>query len=99
MTQRRVYARKISSEEARKGYVMILKNKLAFFPPVGEAFPLVHHNVRSMARVEFYRCTCRGPDLPHRHYFIRWNRLKTRDKTEIRKDPDKQGSYLINVHH
>jgi hypothetical protein len=99
MKERQAYARKISSEEAREGYVMILKNKLAFFPPVGEAFHLVHHNVRSRARVESYRCTCRGTDLPHQHYFIRWNGLKARDKIEIRKDPGKQGSYLINVHH
>jgi hypothetical protein len=99
MIERRVYARKISSEEARERYVMILKNKLGFFPPVGEAFHLVHNNVRSRARVESYRCTCRGPDLPHRHYFIRWKGLRARDKIEIRKDPDKQRSYLVNVHH
>jgi hypothetical protein len=99
MKERRAYGRKISSEEAREGYVMIMKNKLAFFPPVGEAFYLVHDNVRSRARVESYRCTCRGPDLPHQHYFIRWKGLKVRDKIEIRKDPDKRRSYLINVHH
>jgi hypothetical protein len=99
MKERRVYARKISSEEAREGYVMILKNKLAFFPPVGEAFDLIHNNVRSRVRVESYRCTCRGPDLPHEHYFIRWKGLKTSDRIKIREDPSKQGSYLINVHH
>jgi hypothetical protein len=99
MKETRAYVRKISSEEAREGYVMILKNQLGFFPAVGKAFHLVHDNLRSRARVESYRCTCRGPELPHEHYFIRWKGLKARDKIEIRKNPNKQGSYLINVHH
>jgi len=99
MKDRRAYARKISSEEAREGYVMILKNRLAFFPPVGKTFHLIHDNVRSRARVESYRCTCRGPDLPHEHYFIRWKGLKARDRIDIREDPSKQSRYIIQIHH
>jgi len=99
MKERRTYLRKISSEEAREGYVMILKSKLAFFPPVGKAFNLIQDNVRSRARVESYRCSCRGPELPHEHYFIRWKGLKTRDRIEIREDLSEQGRYIIKIHH
>jgi hypothetical protein len=95
----RAYARKISYEEAREGYVMILKSKLALFPPVGKEFQLIHDNVRSRARVESYRCTCRGPDLPHEHYFLRWKGLKAKDGIEIREDPSKHGRYFIRIRH
>ena len=99
MKERPAYTRKISSEEAREGYVMILKSKLAFFPPIGKAFNLIHDSIRSTARVESYRCTCRGPELPHEHYFIRWKGLKTRDRIEIREDLSEQGRYIIKIHH
>jgi hypothetical protein len=99
MKERRTYVRKISSEEAREGYFMILKNRLAFFPPVGKAFQLIHDNVRNRARVESYRCTCRGPELPHEHYFIRWKGLKARDRIEIREDLSRQGRYIVQIHH
>ena len=99
MKERPAYARKISSEEAREGYVMILKSKLAFFPPIGKAFNLIHDRMRSTTRVESYRCTCRGPELPHEHYFIRWKELKTADRIEIREDHRSKGTYIIQIHH
>jgi len=97
MPEGRVYSRKISSEEAREKYVLVLKNKLPLFPPLGEPFHLVHDNISIRARVESYRCICRGPDLPHEHYFIRWKGLKPKDRVEIWEDPDKRGRYLIRI--
>ena len=97
MPEGRVYSRKISSEEAREKYVLVLKNKLPLFPPLGEPFHLVHDNVSIRARVESYRCICRGPDLPHEHYFIRWKGLKIGDRIEIREYATKPGRYAIMV--
>jgi len=92
-----VYSRRVSSEEAREGYLLVLKNKLHFFPPLATDFHIVQDDVISKAKVESYRCTCRGPDLPHEHYFIRWKGLGANDKVQIRKDPDKQGTYIIHI--
>lgn len=61
------YERRISSEEAAEGYVMVLKDRLNYFPPVGDSFALNG----APARVEARHCECRGPEKPHEHYFIR----------------------------
>lgn len=61
------YERKISSEEAAEGYVMVLKDRLEFFPAVGAPFQLSG----APAKVEARHCECRGPEKPHDHYFIR----------------------------
>jgi hypothetical protein len=97
MKEKSAYTRKISSEEAREGYVMVVKNKLPFFPPLGKAFDLIQHDKPSRVRVESYPCRCRGPDLPHEHYFVRWKGLKARDRIEIREDAKKQGRYFIQI--
>ena len=97
LKERPAYTRKISSEEAREGYVLVVKSRLSFFPPLGNTFQLIHDHKRSRARVESYRCTCRGPALPHEHYFIRWKGLKDGDRIEIREDAKKLGRYIIRV--
>jgi len=94
-----VYSRRVSSEEAREGYLLVLKNKLRFFPPLGTDFDIVQDHVISKAKVESYRCACRGPDLPHEHYFIRRMGLKARDRVEIREDPERQGRYVLKILH
>ncbi len=66
-----VYAKRISSEEAREGYILALDN----FPPAGTSFTLVRGRLTRKVKVEFYPCTCRGVNPPHAHYFIRWDRL------------------------
>lgn len=71
MARREAYARRVSAEEAREGYVMVLKNRLGFFPPVGEPFELDDGRMVRQARVEAEPCICRGPEMPHEHYFIR----------------------------
>jgi hypothetical protein len=94
---RGAYSRKVSSEEAREGYLLVLRNKLQLFPPLGRRFDLVQNDVVDEARVESYRCTCRGPELPHEHYFIRWKGLRPKDIVEIREDPERQGRYVIRI--
>jgi len=98
MREEKVYSRRISSEEARENYILVLKNMLPFFPALRKRFTLVRNQVRASARVESYPCTCRGPDEPHEHYFIRWDALNAGDKVEIRKAPHKQTEYLIRIH-
>jgi hypothetical protein len=99
MKGRDAYSRKVSSEEAREGYLLVLKNMLQLFPPLGKRFDLVQDDVVNRTRVESYRCTCRGPDLPHEHYFIRWKGLRPKDRVEIREDPERQGRYIVQIRH
>jgi hypothetical protein len=97
LKEKLAYTRKISSEEAREGYVLVLKNYLSFFPRLRKTFELIHNDERRKVRVESYRCTCRGPDLPHEHYFIRWKGFRRGDKLEIQEDEEKLGRYVIRV--
>jgi hypothetical protein len=80
------YSRKISSKEADSSFIFILKNKLPFFPPLGANFELSDGEVSKEVKMDFYPCTCRGPDRPHEHYFIRWKGLEAGDKIEIIKE-------------
>jgi hypothetical protein len=80
-----VYSRKVSSEEAHEGYIMVLKNKLAFFGGVGASLAIAAGESVHKVRVDAYDCTCVGLDKPHQHYFIRWPGLKARDRVEIEK--------------
>jgi hypothetical protein len=67
----RPYRRRVSSEEEREAYVLVLKDRLSYFPPLGTAFLVVAPDGAAEVRVEAYDCLCRGPALPHQHYFIR----------------------------
>ncbi len=99
MKRRRFYSRKISSEEAREGYILVLKDKLSFFPSLGRSFDLVRDDLPKKASVESYRCTCRGPDIPHQHYFIQWSGLRANDRVEIRQDPENPSRYTLQIRH
>ena len=92
----KTYERKISSEEAREGYIMILKNRLSFFPPLRKSFVLLAENQKKEARIESYSCRCQGPDFPHEHYFVRWDGLKRGDSLVISKN---ENEYSMDVHH
>jgi hypothetical protein len=80
------YTRKISAEEAAEGHIMVLKNRLKFFPPIGDQFELLDSAGRSVAKVEARDCTCRGPELPHQHYFIRHAGLNKGAKITLSRD-------------
>ena len=94
MTSKNLYYRKISAEEANKGFIFILKNKLSFFPSLESEFILNENNSPREVKVESYPCTCRGPDKPHEHYFIRWDGLNTGDKIKITKEGD---NYILQI--
>ncbi|HML05713.1 MAG TPA: hypothetical protein VK426_08075 [Methanobacterium sp.] len=92
------YSRKISSKEAEKGFIFILKNKLSFFPSLGDKFELVSDNSSKEVCVESYSCTCRGPERPHEHYFIQFEELKARDKIEITKPNSSDSNYFLKIY-
>lgn len=91
------YSRKISSKEANNNFIFILKNNLSFFPPLGEIFVLKGDNFSVEVKVESYQCTCRGPDLPHEHYFITWEGLETGDKLEIKRTASENKEYHLKI--
>lgn len=95
MAAKKSYSRKISRTEAKEDFIFVLKNKLSFFPPLGDTFELVTDKVSKEVKVESYPCTCRGPERPHEHYFIRWEGLETRDKVEITKDSENKYNLQI----
>lgn len=97
MVAAKPYARKVSSEEAREGYIFVLKSRLGFFPPVGKAFELTHAGTTRKAKVEAVPCTCRGPAEPHDHCFVRWSGLKRGDVVTIRQDAGEPPRYRLAV--
>ena len=97
MNQSSTYTRTISEEEAAEGYLMVLKDQLAFFPLVGTEFELQSANRRLRANVEKYHCECRGPEKSHDHYFIRHEGLKKGDTVVLRKDEKKSGRYFVSI--
>lgn len=84
MSSENSYYRKISSKEAENDFIFILKNRLSFFPDLNQQFKLNDEEVC----VQSYPCTCRGPERPHEHYYIRWKGLKAEDKIDIIEDSD-----------
>jgi len=80
------YRRKVSTEEAREGYLLVTKDRLSFFPPPGTHFRLRVKERSRDVRVESYHCACRGPDKLHEHWFLRWPTLAAGDLVEITAD-------------
>ncbi len=71
----------MTSEEARTG-LLVEKRRLSFFPPEGEVFTL---NGRTVS-LRSHACTCRGPDLPHRHWTLPVEGLTAGETVEIRRE-------------
>src|SRR5437016_13453173 len=86
MPQKDVYSKKITSEEEQKNFVLVLKDRLAFFPEEGETFKLIHNGQPRKAKIESYPCSCRGPDQPHSHYFVKSKGLRAGDRITIQRD-------------
>ena len=80
------YDRHISSEEAREGYVLIEKNRLAFFPPIDQQFQLKYGGAQRPATIEARDCVCRGPEKPHQHCFVRVDGLRKGSNWRITRD-------------
>ncbi|MBA4181494.1 MAG: hypothetical protein C0506_12965 [Anaerolinea sp.] len=85
----------MSSEERRDGYVMVLKDWLGFFPPVGQEFSLERDGRTEPARIDAEPCTCRGPEKPHEHYSLRVPNLG--DATQVTVSKLAGGSYALQV--
>jgi hypothetical protein len=98
MSTKNIYSRKISSKEAKEGFIFILKNKLPFFPALKNNFILEEEDLPQEVRVDSYPCTCRGPDRPHEHYFIPWKGLEAGNKIEITKSDYNEDKYLIKIY-
>ena len=82
------YRRKVSREEADEGYLFVTKDRLGFFPPEGIAFRLDDGGRTRSAELESRACTCRGPERPHRHWFVRWPGLVAGEHVELVADGD-----------
>lgn len=95
--QRDVYSKKITSEEEQKRFVLVLKDRLSFFPTEGKTFRLIHNGQPKKAKVESYPCSCRGHDEPHSHYFVRTSGLKAGDRVIIQKDAKGASRYVMQV--
>jgi len=97
MSSKTVYSRKISQTEAQNGFILVLKNKLSLFPSIGNKFKLVTDNSTKEVGLESYPCTCRGPERPHEHYFIRWKGLKAGDNIKILKGSENWDKYRLKI--
>lgn len=89
------YRRRISSEEAREGFVLVEKSRLDFFPRPERSFTLVEGRASRVAKVESYPCECRGPEKPHEHWFIRRPGLVAGEDVEFVRMGD--GTYELRV--
>lgn len=87
-----ICSRKISKKEADKGFIFILKSKLSFFPK--STFEVSDGNKTLLREIKSYPCLCRGPELPHEHYYISWEGLKAGTIIELRKG--ESGEYWIS---
>jgi hypothetical protein len=97
MSSKDIYSRKISKSEADNNFIFILKNELSFFPPLGQDFVIKSDDLSCTVKVESYPCTCRGPDLPHEHYFIKWKGLEAKNRVEIKKNKSENNEYTIKI--
>jgi hypothetical protein len=97
MRPKDVYSKKVTAEEEQGGYVIVLKDRLSFFPALGRRFQITQNGRSRRAMVESYPCTCRGPDLPHSHFFVRVKAVRSGDRVTVRKDLKSGTRYLLQV--
>src|SRR5438094_10258614 len=93
------YSKRITSVEAKRRFVLILKDSLRVSPLDGKTFRLIHNGQPKKARVESYPCTCRGRDRPHSHYFVRTPGLRAGDRVIIQRDVKGAPRYFLQVKH
>jgi hypothetical protein len=95
--RQRTYRRRVSTEEAREGYVLILKSRLGSFPAIGEPFTLALGGASCRTSVEAMPCTCRGPERPHEHYLVRWPGLRAGQHIAIERMPGDPPRFEITL--
>lgn len=91
------YQRPVSEEEAREGYVLVLKDALGFFPALGRPFEIRQGGIIKSSSLEARSCQCRGPEKPHDHYFFRWDSLRRGDIVVVQRDPRKANRYQLQI--
>ena len=64
------YTRKLSGEEALERYIMIMKERLNYFPKPGVPFKLQIGEQKIQIQIDAVDCWCRGPKKPHVHFRI-----------------------------
>ena len=65
-----VYRRKISAEEARERYILVLKHALDFFPKLGKPFTLKVKDKELEMYIEPVEVWSMGPKKPQYNYRI-----------------------------
>lgn len=65
-----VYRRKISAEEAKERYILVLKNALEFFPKLGKPFTLKVKDKEMEMYLEPVEIWSMGPKKPRYDYRI-----------------------------
>jgi len=95
------YRKKISREEENQGKILILKNDLKKFPPIGELFDLKFGKTISKAKIISTRCSCVGPDKPHEHYYLESEAIMKALKGRVGKfaliTEETKGSYSLKI--
>ena len=94
MKSKKSYSRKISANESEKGYIFVIKNNLTFFPS-NSSFELSDGQISKQVMIKSYSCICRGPALPHEHYYIPWDGLEAGDIVEIKRSDLGQDKYFL----
>jgi hypothetical protein len=55
---------------AREPEVIVIRERLHMFPPVGEEFTVLAGDRNCTSKIVARSCQCAGPDSPHEHYYL-----------------------------
>jgi hypothetical protein len=64
------YTRKLSTTEVKEACILILKNKVKYFPEPGKRFTMRIGGKEFTTQVVQTSCTCQGPEYPHFHWHL-----------------------------
>jgi hypothetical protein len=89
--------RTVSRKTPRDGKLEITKGSAAALLPLGAALRVAWQGSQAPGTVDTMRCTCRGADNPHEHYFVQselFKALEPAAEVELRLDA---GDELLTV--
>lgn len=92
-----LYKRRISGEEEKGNFILVLKNVLAQFPNINEEFSIKFKGREFPCKIVAVSCECMGADKPHVHYYLacRGIKLERSDRITIEKKPD--GEFYLEI--
>lgn len=76
MAEKNVYTRRLSGEEIKGRFIMVMKKDLKFFPKIGTDFKLKVNDREFETRIDAVECWCMGPRKPHSHYHIKYDHIR-----------------------